>query len=70
MKREDGSRQIAITAEIEANITSVGKVVSAVKRDGISDIAKRYGLEFYFAGKVEEQEETFADMRLGFFIGL
>ena len=70
VKREDGSRQIAITAEIEANITSVGKVVSAVKRDGISDIAKRYGLEFYFAGKVEEQEETFADMRLGFFIGL
>jgi len=70
VKREDGSRQIAITAEIDANITSVGKVVSAVKRDGISDIAKRYGLEFYFAGKVEEQEETFADMRLGFFIGL
>ena len=70
VKRENGSRQIAITAEIDANITSVGKVISAVKRDGISDIAKRYGLEYYFAGKVEEQEETFADMRLGFFIGL
>ena len=70
VKREDGKRQIAITAEINTNITSVGKVISAVKRDGIWDIARRYGLEVDFAGRVKEEQETFADMRLGFFIGL
>jgi len=70
IKREDGSRQIAVTGQIDSNITSVGKVVSAAKRDGVLKIADRYGLEVYFAGRVEEQQETFADMRLGFLVGL
>nr|HIL74342.1 efflux RND transporter permease subunit [Rhodospirillales bacterium] len=70
IKREDGSRQIAITAEIDASITSVGTILSAVKRDGIYKIAGLAGLKVGFRGKAEEQEETFADMKLGFLIGL
>jgi multidrug efflux pump subunit AcrB len=70
IKREDGSRQIAITAQIDASVTSVGTILSAVKRDGIYKIADRAGLTVGFRGKAEEQKETFADMKLGLFIGL
>ena len=70
IKRENGSRQIAITAEIDASITSVGTILAAVKRDGIFEIASRRGLNVGFKGKAEEQEETFADMKLGLLIGL
>jgi multidrug efflux pump subunit AcrB len=70
IKRENGSRQISITAEIDGSITSVGAILSAVKRDGIYKIADRAGLKVGFKGKAEEQEETFADMKLGLIIGL
>jgi multidrug efflux pump subunit AcrB len=70
IKRENGSRQIAITAEIDASITSVGTILAAIRRDGIFKIADRAGLKVGFKGKAEEQKETFADMKLGMFIGL
>lgn len=70
IKREEGIRQIAITAEIDASITSVNKILSAIKRDGVYEIADRDGLKVGFSGKAEEQEETFADMKLGALIGL
>jgi multidrug efflux pump subunit AcrB len=70
IKRENGNRQIAITAEIDSSVTSVSKVINAVKRDGIYKIANRAGLKVEFKGKAEEQEETFADMKLGLLIGL
>jgi multidrug efflux pump subunit AcrB len=70
IKREDGSRQISITAEIDSSITSVGKILAAVERDGIYKIAGRKGLKVGFSGKAQEQEETFSDMKLGLLIGL
>ncbi len=70
IKREDGTRQIAITAEIDASITSVDKILSAIRRDGVYDIAGRAGLKVGFSGKAEEQGETFSDMKLGALIGL
>ena len=70
VKRENGSRQIAVTADIDSAITSVGKILSAVEKDGVYQIARRYGLEVYFSGKAEEEQETFADMKLGMLVGL
>ena len=70
IKRENGNRQIAVTAEIDSSITSVGAVLSAIQRDGILKIASRADLKIGFKGKAEEQEETFADMKLGMLIGL
>ena len=70
IKREGGSRQIAVTAEIDSSITSVGAILAAVKRDGIFEMVDRAGLKVGFKGKAEEQQETFADMKLGMLIGL
>ena len=70
VKRENGKRQISITAEVNTQLTSTAKVISALKRDGVEKIIDKYGLELDFAGKAEERSETFADMRLGFIIGM
>ena len=70
VKRENGKRQIAITAEVDSKVTSTAEVISAIKRDGILDICERFGVEAIFAGKAEERMETFSDMKLGFIIGL
>ena len=70
IKREDGKRQTAITAELDQSVTNTGKVLSALRRDGIFEIAQRHGVTVRFAGKAEEQKTTLGDMRLGAAIGL
>ena len=70
IKREDGQRQVAITAEIDKGLNSSTAVIEALERDGIYDIARRHGLRITFAGKAEEQETTLGDMRIGAMVGL
>ena len=70
IRREDGVRQVAITADTETGITTTDKVIEALNGDGIQEIATRYGLTLGFAGKAEEQARTIADMRAGAMLGL
>jgi len=70
IKREDGRRQVAITAELDKSVTSGNKILAALGRDGLNDIIRKYGLGVDFAGKAEEQETTLGDMKLGAMIGL
>lgn len=68
--REDGVRQAAVTADTDAGVTTTSKVIEALRRDGIEDIAQRHGVALSFAGKAEEQARTLADMRAGAIVGL
>ncbi len=70
INREDGSRQVSVTAETNKAITTTGKVLEALREDGLQQIADKYGLAFTFKGKAEEQATTFGDMRVGAMIGL
>ena len=71
IQREDGVRRAAITAELdEALIRQEQVIEELLNDDGIGRLADQYGLDYRFAGKAEEQEETFADMRLGAILAL
>lgn len=70
ISREDGGRQVSVTAKLDTGIISTVDALAAIQRDGLWDIAKKYGVEVSFKGKSEEREETFADMRIGALIGL
>jgi multidrug efflux pump subunit AcrB len=70
IRREDGQREVAVTAEIDEGVTTSGKVIESLTRQGIGAIAHKYGLKLRFAGKAEEQAETLGDMKLGAMIGL
>ena len=70
LRREDGAREVAITAEIDETVISLGAVLPAIAEGGLSDIAGRYGLDYRFKGKAEEQAESVADMRAGAIVGL
>ena len=49
---------------------TTSKVIEALHRDGIRDIAVRHGVVISFAGKAEEQARTLGDMRDGAIVGL
>ena len=70
IRREDGVRQVAITADTDTALTTTDNVIEALNRDGIREIAAKYGVRYSFAGKAEEQARTIADMRAGAMLGL
>jgi multidrug efflux pump subunit AcrB len=70
LKREDGKRQVAITAELAEDLITTDKVIDALERDGLWTVAVEHEIDVSFSGKIEEQTETLADMRLGALIGL
>jgi len=70
VRRENGKRQIAVTAEIDMAVTRPERIQEALLADGLVDIAARYGLDYSFAGRAEDQRETNADMLLGAVLGL
>jgi len=67
---EDGRRQVAVTARLDADVVTTGELLAAVERDGLRRIAARHGVEVALKGRSEETRETLADMLLGTVIGL
>ncbi|GAB5388672.1 MAG: efflux RND transporter permease subunit [Alphaproteobacteria bacterium] len=69
--RENGARQVAITAEILGGTgINTDTIIENLERDGIREIASRHNVNITYKGKAEEQAETFAGMRLGGILGL
>jgi multidrug efflux pump subunit AcrB len=70
IRREDSVREVAITAEVEEVIINPTELVSELTSGGLMGIAERYGIDFRFAGKAEEQGETLSDMGIGAIVSL
>ena len=70
IRREDGLRQVAITAEVDESVSNAREVREAMRRGGLPRIAERHGLSFTLEGKAEEEARTLGDMRLGAAVGL
>jgi len=70
IRREDGRRELSITGDVDKTVTNTDLVIEQLQREGLQEIASKHGVAFDFKGKAEEQQETFADMRLGAILGL
>lgn len=70
VRRTDGQREVGIFGEIDETTTSSGEVIAALSEGPLPQIAAKYGVGFRFAGKAEEQAQTFGDMQTGAVIGL
>ena len=70
IRREDGQREVSVKAEVDMRATRPAHIIEAVQRDGLIDIAERYGLTYEFAGRAEDQRETTSDMLSGAGLGL
>ena len=69
IRRQDGFREVAVAGEVDEAVTTGQDVLDALRPD-IAAIAAKYNLQFRFAGKAEEQAQTFGDMQIGAAIGL
>ncbi|MHA1523411.1 MAG: efflux RND transporter permease subunit [Alphaproteobacteria bacterium] len=70
IRRRDGKGSVAVTADVNKQITSSASTLEALEKGALREVAKKYGLEYDLAGRAKERSDSFADMRLGALIAL
>ena len=70
IRREDGRRMIAVTAEIDESITTTDEILAALEEEGLPEIAEQYRVGTLLRGKAEEQATTMGDMMTGAIVAL
>lgn len=70
IQRNDGVRQVAVTGDIDADVTSVQEVVARLQGEVMPALAAKYDLTYAFKGRAEEQSDAFRDLRLGAYLAL
>ena len=70
IRRNDGHREVGIFAEIDETVASSGPIIRTLDEEALPRIAQQYGVSYRFAGKAEEQQQTFGDMKTGAMVGL
>jgi multidrug efflux pump subunit AcrB len=70
IRREDGRREVSVTAEVDSSVTSTGTVIRGLLEGGLADLVGSFGVTHEFSGRAEEQADTSSDMRFGGLLGL
>ena len=71
LKRLDRRRAVAITAEIDENVTTAGKVIGGLRPVLLKKIPTKFpGVSIRLEGQRATQRETFESLKFGTFIGL
>ncbi len=70
IKRENGVREVKITADVDRVVANAAEIRAALPEAGLQRIARNHGIQYRFSGRAEESGETFSDMRLGGALGL
>lgn len=65
IQRKDGLRTVAVTGNIDGDVTSLPDVLEGLKAGILTELEKKYGLKYAFKGRAEERAESFADLKLG-----
>ena len=70
IRREDGLRQVAVTADVEIGVTTSNAVIDIVNSEIAPDIRREYGVFLEFKGRAAEQETALGDMRVVLLLAL
>lgn len=70
LRRTDTKLTVHVTAEVDAKVTNANKVLTALSENGLKDIKAKYGVNYVFKGRSEDQQTTLQDMRYGLLLAL
>ena len=70
IRREDGLRQVSVTADIDRNITTTNAALSTAARTVAPQIKEKYGIDIGFMGKADEQQAAVADTLIALMIAI
>ena len=70
IRSENGTREVSITADLDASVTTTSEVIGALLDNGLRKIALDNGVEYRFKGRAEEESRTLEDMGVGTALGI
>jgi len=70
IRREDGLRQVSVTADVVPGVTTTSAVIGLINRDIAPEIRNKYGVFMDFKGRAEEQQTALGDMRIVLLLAL
>ncbi|MTI42729.1 AcrB/AcrD/AcrF family protein [Roseibium hamelinense] len=63
--RRDGKTIVTVVADVDSSVTSNNQIISSLSESFLPDLQARYGLDYEFAGKAEEQQQAFSELLTG-----
>ena len=70
IRSENGTREVSITADLDASVTTTDELIGALLENGLGEIALENGVGYRFKGRAEEQSRTLKDMGIGTALGI
>ncbi|MDJ0928167.1 MAG: efflux RND transporter permease subunit [Gammaproteobacteria bacterium] len=70
IRRDDGRREVSVTADIDTSVTTSNVVLAEIERDLVPRVSREYGVDIAFKGKAEEQTEALGDTAVALGIAL
>lgn len=65
VQRRDGVRTVAVTADVDSEITTSQVVLARLAEEVLPPIMEQYGLAYTFKGRADETKKAFKDLGLG-----
>jgi len=62
IRREDGVRQVAVTADVDKEVSTSSVVLATFEQNYKASIIQKYGVAIEFKGRAEEQAEATSDV--------
>jgi len=63
--RRDGQTVVTVVADVDSTVTSSNQIVTELSAGFLPRLAEKYGLDYSFSGKAEEQATAFSDLLTG-----
>ncbi|MEO0978358.1 MAG: efflux RND transporter permease subunit, partial [Pseudomonadota bacterium] len=63
--RRDGRTIVTVVADVDSTVTSSNEIIAELSREFLPELSQKYGLEYSFAGRAEEQSNAFSDLLTG-----
>jgi len=65
LRHSDGRLAVLVSADVDPAVTNSNDVIARLRERALPDLRTRYGIDWEFEGRAEDQQETLADMRRG-----
>jgi multidrug efflux pump subunit AcrB len=70
IRREDGLRQVSVSADLDYDVTTTNEVAALLEKDVLPELMRKHGVQVEFKGKAEEQARALGEFRTALLLAL
>ena len=70
IRREDGLRQVSVSADVDYDVTTTNEVTALLGTSVLPELVQKHGVQFEFKGKAEEQARALGEFRTALLLAL